>query len=132
MSVVDDSFDLSLKLEERAAMPLAGGMMQQGYQSGANFKHVFTSPYVKSVFVTFMSDSNVAQFKFGSIDAAYATQMGHPQNVGVIGCRIYREKPKPPPLDPGLGSAAPAPASQLSFPQAVREDISGRLVLFVY
>ena len=32
MSVVDDSFDHPLKLEERATMPLAGGLMQNGYQ----------------------------------------------------------------------------------------------------
>lgn len=41
-------------------------VMQQGYQSGANFKHVFASPYVKSVFVTFMSDSNVASFRYAA------------------------------------------------------------------
>lgn len=41
-------------------------VMQQGYESGANFKHVFTSPYVKSVFVTFMSDTNVAQFRYAA------------------------------------------------------------------
>lgn len=41
-------------------------VMQQGYESGANFRHVFTSPYVKSVFVTFMSDSNVAQFRYAA------------------------------------------------------------------
>jgi len=52
-----------------------------------------------------LDDSNVAQFKLGSIDAAYATQMGHPKNVGVIGCRIFREKPKPPP--PVMPAVAP-------------------------
>lgn len=41
-------------------------VMQQGYISGANFKHVFVSPYVKSVFVTFMSDSNVASFRYAA------------------------------------------------------------------
>lgn len=41
-------------------------VMQQGYTEGANFKHVFCSPYVKSVFVTFMSDSNVAQFRYAA------------------------------------------------------------------
>lgn len=41
-------------------------VMQQGYQSGANFKHVFVSPYVKSVFVTFMSDTNVASFRYAA------------------------------------------------------------------
>lgn len=39
-------------------------VMQQGYQSGASFKHVMGSSYVKSVFVTFMSDANVAPFRY--------------------------------------------------------------------
>lgn len=39
-------------------------VMMQGYNNGANFKHLFTSPYVKSVFVTFMSDTNVASFRY--------------------------------------------------------------------
>jgi len=34
MSVVDDSFKQPMKLEEHAVMPLAGGIMQQGYQCG--------------------------------------------------------------------------------------------------
>lgn len=41
-------------------------VMQQGYTEGANFRHVFVSPYVKSVFVTFMSDTNVAQFRYAA------------------------------------------------------------------
>jgi hypothetical protein len=45
---------------------LMDGVMQQGYTSGANFRHVFCSPYVKSVFVTFMSDSNVAAFRYAA------------------------------------------------------------------
>jgi hypothetical protein len=43
---------------------LMDGVMQQGYVNGANFKHVFCSPYVKSVFVTFMSDPTVATFRY--------------------------------------------------------------------
>ena len=46
--------------------PLLDNVMQQGYQSGANFKHLFVAPYVKSVFVTFMSDANVAQFRYAA------------------------------------------------------------------
>lgn len=42
---------------------LMDDVMQQGYQNGANFRNVYVSPYVKSVFVTFMSDSNVAPFR---------------------------------------------------------------------
>ena len=45
---------------------LMDDVMQQGYTNGANFKHVFVSPYVKSVFVTFMSDSNVASFRYAA------------------------------------------------------------------
>lgn len=41
-------------------------VMQQGYTNGANFGHVFVSPYVKSVFVTFMSDTNVAAFRYAA------------------------------------------------------------------
>jgi hypothetical protein len=41
-------------------------VMQAGYTNGANFRHVFTSPYVKSVFVTFMSDTNVAAFRYAA------------------------------------------------------------------
>lgn len=41
-------------------------VMQQGYISGANFRHLFVSPYVKSVFVTLMSDSNVASFRYAA------------------------------------------------------------------
>jgi hypothetical protein len=37
---------------------------QTGYNNGANFKQVVVSPYVKSVFVTFMSDTNVASFRY--------------------------------------------------------------------
>lgn len=45
---------------------LLDNVMQQGYQSGANFGHIMASPYVKSVFVTFMSDSNVASFRYAA------------------------------------------------------------------
>lgn len=56
------------------------GVMQQGYTSGANFRHVSVSPYVKSVFVTFMSDANVAQFR-------YATEGG--QNTIIANADVY-------------------------------------------
>lgn len=38
-------------------------VMQQCYESGANVKSLVVSPYVKSVFVSFMSNSNVAAFR---------------------------------------------------------------------
>lgn len=41
---------------------------QSGYNSGANFRYLVVSPYVKSVFVTFMSDTNVASFRYAATD----------------------------------------------------------------
>ena len=41
-------------------------VMQSCYQSGANVSKVYLSPYVKSVFVTFMSDTNVASFRYAT------------------------------------------------------------------
>lgn len=38
--------------------------MQAAYQSGGNVRYASVSPYVKSVFVTFMSDTNVASFRY--------------------------------------------------------------------
>jgi len=39
---------------------------QQGSTAGAKYTHLVVSPYVKSVFVTFMSDSNVASFRYSA------------------------------------------------------------------
>jgi uncharacterized protein DUF5309 len=60
-------------------------VMQSGYTSGANFKHVVVSPYVKSVFVTFMSDANVASFR-------YAVSKGGERNT-IIATADYYEGP---------------------------------------
>lgn len=45
---------------------LTDTVMQSCYVSGANVRHLFVSPYVKSVFVTFMSDTNVAAFRYAA------------------------------------------------------------------
>ena len=39
-------------------------VMGQVYNSGGNVRSMVCSPYIKSVFVTFMSDSNVAPFRY--------------------------------------------------------------------
>lgn len=41
-------------------------VMQSCYVSGGNVTDLVVSPYVKSVFVTFMSDSNVAAFRYNA------------------------------------------------------------------
>lgn len=50
-------------------------VMQSCYQEGANVSKVVVSPYVKSVFVTFMSDTNVAAFRY-SADSGKKTIYG--------------------------------------------------------
>ncbi len=40
--------------------------MQDCYTNGADVRDLVVSPYVKSVFVTFMSDSNVAQYRYAA------------------------------------------------------------------
>ena len=47
---------------------LMDGVMQQGAINGAKFKHVSGSYYVKSVFATFMSDANVAAFRYAAAE----------------------------------------------------------------
>lgn len=47
---------------------LLDDVMEQGYKAGADFRNVYVSPYVKSVFVTFMSNSNVAPFRYAVND----------------------------------------------------------------
>ena len=42
--------------------------MQSAYQNGANVKYLVVSPYVKSVFVGFMSDASIAPFRYAVSD----------------------------------------------------------------
>ncbi|MDX1070522.1 head protein [Sinorhizobium medicae] len=80
-------------------------VMQSGYQSGANFRHVSVSPYVKSVFVTFMSDANVAPFRYAVskggerntivatadyYEGPFGTVMIHPNRVQAVGAAQAR------------------------------------------
>jgi hypothetical protein len=60
-------------------------VMQQGYTNGANFGFAVMSPYVKSVFVTFMSDTNVASFR-------YAVSSGGQRNT-IVATADYYEGP---------------------------------------
>ncbi|AUX42706.1 uncharacterized protein SOCE26_041390 [Sorangium cellulosum] len=73
-----------------------------------------------------ISQTDVATFRFGSIEQSYAAQIGKPRNVGVIGLAVFEERaplppppptaapPSPPPMfsgAPPIGGAAPAPAA---------------------
>lgn len=55
---------------------LLDDVLQSAYQQGANVTHASMSPYVKRVFTTFMSDANVASFRYaasGSSNSIIAT-----------------------------------------------------------
>jgi len=45
---------------------LLDNVMSQAYISGGNVRHLVVAPYVKSVFVGFMSDANVAEFRYAA------------------------------------------------------------------
>jgi hypothetical protein len=54
----------------------------------------------------------VAQFYFTALPDSYAARTDRPDNVGVIGAAVFREKARPQPVMPYLSQAAPAPRSE--------------------
>lgn len=55
---------------------LLDGVMQAAYQSGANVSKAVLSPYNKSVFVSFMSDTDVAAFRYAAPTGGKKTIIG--------------------------------------------------------
>lgn len=55
---------------------ITDSVAQAGYSAGANFSKLVVSPYVKSVFVTFMSDTNVAAFRYSADSRGKNTIVG--------------------------------------------------------
>lgn len=53
------------------------------------------------------SQDRVAAFEFTALDNSYAARTGRPENVGVIGVAVFREKPRAEPVP-----LAPAPAAK--------------------
>ncbi len=58
-----------------------------------------------------LSSSEVATFRFGGVEQSYASQIGKPRNVGVIGVAVFAEASPPPPVHvaPPFESVAPPP-----------------------
>lgn len=52
--------------------------------------------------------SDIAQFYFTALPDSYAARTDRPDNVGVIGAAVFREKARPQPVTPYLSQAAPA------------------------
>jgi hypothetical protein len=52
---------------------LMDDLLQASFSSGAKLRHMFTSPYNKRVFATFMSDTNVASFRYAAKESGKNT-----------------------------------------------------------
>jgi hypothetical protein len=58
------------------------------------------------------SQQEVAQFYFTALPDSYAARTGRPDNVGVIGAAVFREKVyRPTPVTPYLNRMSPAPSA---------------------
>lgn len=68
--LTDSATDGTQRPFDKTAMD---AVMQETYQSGGNSRKLVVSPYVKSVFVTFMSDANVAPFRYAASSGAKNT-----------------------------------------------------------
>jgi len=83
------------------------------------------------------SDAEVAAFTFTAAPNSYAERTGRPENVGVIGVAVFRERPPPrawvaprtwaPPPESRLAGSAGAgdlPANTTTAPSAAREPLA--------
>ena len=69
------------------------GVLQNGY--------VFSGGERSDITGWRKSDSQIAAFEFTSIGNSYASRTGRPDDVGVIGVAMFRERlPEPPPAPP--------------------------------
>jgi hypothetical protein len=83
---------------------LLDSTMSAAYVAGGNVKHVFAAPYVKSVFVAFMSDPSVATFRYDVSDGGrktiisnadayegpYGKVLVHPDRVMAVNAGVAR------------------------------------------
>lgn len=83
---------------------LLDNVMSQAYTSGGNVNHLVVAPYVKSVFVSFMSDSNVAEFRYSAsadgrktiisnadvYEGPYGKVLVHPNRVMAVNAGVSR------------------------------------------
>lgn len=74
--------------------------------------------------------SRVAAFEFTALPDSYAARTGRPDNVGVIGVAVFRERARPPAppavsrQEPSRDAAPPAPAAEASASKS--EDAAGQ------
>lgn len=66
--------------------------------------------------------SRVAAFEFVAVPQSYAARTGRPENVGVIGVAIFRERPRPPSVAPPARSNESAADATPEAPPAPRGE----------
>ncbi|WP_438001674.1 hypothetical protein WMF26_20220 [Sorangium sp. So ce185] len=105
-------------------VPSVDGLdVQSGKDASFDLRGIVIRPHDSFDFTGFrISHTEVATFRFGSIEQSYAAQIGKPRNVGVIGLAVFQElapppPPPPPPFTPpppsfgGPPGGAPPPAA---------------------
>ncbi len=60
------------------------------------------------------SETEVATFHFTALPDSYAARTGRPDNVGVIGVAVFRERPVPPPAPPTAQASPQADRSAMN------------------
>ncbi|WP_437840460.1 hypothetical protein [Sorangium sp. So ce1153] len=98
-------------------VPSVDGLdVQSGKDASFDLRGLVIRPRESFEFSGFrISHTEVATFRFGSIEQSYAAQIGKPRNVGVIGVAVFEElapppHPPPPPFAPSFGGGAAPPA----------------------
>lgn len=83
-------------------VPSVDGLdVQSGKDASFDLRGIVIRPRDSFDFTGFrISDTDVATFRFGSIEQSYAAQIGKPRNVGVIGVAVFEELAPPPPPPP--------------------------------
>lgn len=81
-----------------------------GETAAANQSGYVLDPWERSEIAGWRKNlGEIAQFYFTALPDSYAARTDRPDNVGVIGAAVFREKARPRPVLPYLGQSMPAP-----------------------
>lgn len=115
----DERYDIHVqnKIGERIEVVITvdGRDVISGEKGDASRNGYAIGPYGIATIKGFrQSDERVAAFRFATKDESYSSKMGTPQNVGVIGVAVYREKQETwkPPLCIPIPYPVPYPVPQ--------------------
>ena len=110
-----------------AVMSVDGVNVVSGETAGFDQRGYVLEPYAQYQITGWRkSDSIVAAFGFTSAQASYAGLTGRPENIGVIGVAVFRERPVPPvpAQEPPISQAAPR-AAEPAADNAINVPVDG-------